>query len=236
MRSILAAVAGLCLIAFHNSALAQLSQANGAMAARIALVREFVRELEVLYSNQETAKTEFAEDPSNMGKLMTSIRVGTRILLAMNESIERLNMIALPPDWAKFRDLLKQMDQQRIGLVEEQIKTSKTFLEAPQPGVNYGALVARAPELTAQMEAVDKNIFTMSQAMFFALVDDSRLGPDGNLHHLIVTEKERANIVHDIDTAFGASLEDKNASSIVNAAWAIKYGLTRPIYKAADEP
>jgi hypothetical protein len=43
-------------------------------------------------------------------------------------------------------------------------------------------------------------------------------------------------IIHSIDTAFGQSLDDKNATSIVNAAWAIKYGLTRPNYKAADEP
>jgi hypothetical protein len=34
---------------------------------------------------------------------------------------------------------------------------------------------------------------------------------------------------------FGATLEDKNASHIVSAAWAIKYGLTQTHYKAADE-
>jgi len=60
---------------------------------------------------------------------------------------------------------------------------------------------------------------------------------DGNLHHLILNKKDRADMVHTIDVGFGQSLlDDKNATSIVNAAWAIKYGLTRPIYKAADEP
>jgi hypothetical protein len=112
---------------------------------------------------------------------------------------------------------------------------AKTLLAGPEPGVNYGKLVARAPELTAQMEEIDKIMFTLAQPMFFALVDDTRVGHDGNLHYLLLTKKDRVGMVQLIDKVFGPTLEDKNASSIVSSAWAIKYGLTRPIYKAADE-
>jgi hypothetical protein len=72
--------------------------------------------------------------------------------------------------------------------------------------------------------------------MFFALVDEQRLGPDGKLYHLLLTKKERANMIHLIDKVWGQTLEDENSSSIVSAAWAIKFGLTRPLYKSADEP
>ena len=114
---------------------------------------------------------------------------------------------------------------------------AKAMLSGPAPGVNYGAMTARAPELTAQVEQIDKSMFSMSQALFLALVDEGRVEADGNLHHLILNKRDRANMVHTIDTAFGRSLDDdKNATTIVNAAWAIKYGLTRPTYKAADEP
>jgi hypothetical protein len=75
----------------------------------------------------------------------------------------------------------------------------------------------------------------MAQAMFFALVDDARVGADGNLHHLILTKKDRTNMVQLIDKAFGPTLEDNNATYIVSSAWVIKYGLTQPHYKAADE-
>ena len=238
MRLVLAASLGLfvSLIAYDTSAHAQGLPTNDARTARIAFVREFVREIEVLYRLQETAKKEFAEDPSTNGKMMTSIRVGTRTMLEMTDSINRLNMIAVDANWAKFRDLLKQMHQQRIALVQEVTETSKTFLKGPEPGVNYGALAARAPELTAQIEDIDKSVFTMSKAIFFALVDEGRNGADGKLHHLIMTRKERTEMVQLIDKIFGPHLEDKNASHIVSAAWVIKYGLTTPIYKAADEP
>jgi hypothetical protein len=56
--------------------------------------------------------------------------------------------------------------------------------------------------------------------MFYALVDEGRVEADGKLYHLILNKKDRADIVRTIDTAFGRSLEDKNATSIVNAAWA----------------
>ena len=75
-----------------------------------------------------------------------------------------------------------------------------------------------------------------SMPLFFALVDEGRVEADGKLHRLILDKKDRADMVHTIDIAFGRSLDDKNATSIVNAPWAIKYGLTRPNYKAADEP
>jgi hypothetical protein len=208
---------------------------NAQKCARIALAQEFVRELEVLYRLQETAKKEFAEDSSGSGSLMTSIRVGSRTLFEMNDSINRLSIINVDAEWAKFRDMLKKLHQDRIELVQEMNHGAKTLLAGPEPGVNYGKLVARAPELTAQMEEIDKLIFTIAQAMFFALVDDARIGADGNLHHLLLTKKDRTNMVQLIDRIFGPTLEDKNASSIVSSAWAIKYGLTRPIYKAADE-
>jgi hypothetical protein len=213
----------------------QPSPGNAQKAARIALVQEFVGELEVLYRLQETAKKEFAEDSSARGKIMTGIRVGTRTLFEMNDSINRLNMINVDAEWVKLRDMLKQLHQQRIASQQEVIQIGKMFLSGPEPGVNYGELTARAPELTAEVEEIDKSMFTVAKVMFFALVDDARVGADGNLHHLILTKKDRTSMVQLIDKIFGPTLEDKNATHIVSAAWVIKYGLTRPNYKAADE-
>src|SRR5262245_43304250 len=115
---------------------------NAQKTARIALVREFVRELEVLYRLQETAKKEFAEDSSVSGRLVTGIRVGSRTLFEMNDSINRLRIINVDARWAGFRDILKQLHQQRIATVQEMIQMSKTLLAGPEPGVNYGKLTA----------------------------------------------------------------------------------------------
>jgi hypothetical protein len=223
--------------AFCSSAQAEPSPGGTEKTARIALVREFVREMEVLYDLQETAKKEIAEDSSTPGKITTGIRVGTRTLFEMQESVSRLNMISLDTRWGEVRDFLKSFHNLRMAAVQEMNQIAKAMLSGPAPGVNYGAMTARAPELTAQVEQIDKTLFKISESLFYALVDEGRVEADGNLHHLILNKRDRADMVHTIDTAFGRSLDDdKNATSIVNAAWAIKYGLTRPIYKAADEP
>jgi hypothetical protein len=217
------------------SAQSQALPGNTQKTARIALAQEFVRELEVIYRLQETAKKEFAEDSSGTGKLTTGIRVGTRTLFEMNDSINRLSMIDVDARWAEFRDALKKLHRERIVLVHEMNQMSKTLLAGPEPDVNYGKLTARAPEITAQVEQIDKIIFTIAKAMFFALVDDDRLGADGKLHYLILTKKDRTSMVQQIDKIFGPTLEDENASHIVSSAWVIKYGLTQTHYKAADE-
>jgi hypothetical protein len=203
--------------------------------ARIELVSEFLRELEILYRLQETANKEMAEDNSPQGKLMTGIRVGSRTLFEMNDSINRLNRIAVAGQWAKFRDLLEESHKNRMAAVDELNGMAKALLEGPKPGVNYGAMAGRSPELTAQIEQIDKTMFTMAQALFFGLVDEERVGTDGNLHHLLLTKKQRFAMISLIDDVFGWTLENRNASNIVSAAWAIKYGLTRSIYKSADE-
>src|SRR5215472_841739 len=135
-----------------------------------------------------------------------------------------------------FRDALKKLLHERIVLLHEMNQMSKTLLAGAEPDVNYGKLTAPAPEITAQVEQIDKIIFTIAKAMFFALVDDDRVGRGGKLHHLLLTKKERTSIVQQIDKTFGPkTMEDKNSSHIVAAARVIKYGLTRPQYKAADE-
>ena len=98
-------VYGACCASVQSQPLA----GNTQKTARIALAQEFVRELEVIYRLQETEKKEFAEDSSGSGRLATGIRVGSRTILQMNESINRLNMIKVDGQSAKTRDLLKRL-------------------------------------------------------------------------------------------------------------------------------
>jgi len=210
-------------------------QPNGAKIGRVELVNEFIRELYVLYDLQQTARKELAEDSSSTGQLVTGVRVGTRTIFEMNTSVAKLDQISLTGRWDDFRSTLKNMDEQRISLVREMNEGAKRLLKGPEPGVNYGELVGRAPELTASVEQLDKMMFEMSQAMFLGLVDDERVSSDGQLHHLIVTKKKRDEMIKAIELDFGSSLTDKNATHIVNAAWAMRYGLTLSKYHASDE-
>jgi hypothetical protein len=121
---------------------------------RIQLASEFVRELEVIYRLQETGRKEMAEDGSSSGQLITGIRVGTRTALEMNESIHRLDGIAVEGQWAKFRDLLKQLDADRIRIFQEMNQMAKVIMSGPKPGVDYGAMAAHMPARSLPIDAV----------------------------------------------------------------------------------
>ena len=209
--------------------------ANVADSSHIQFLKEFIRELEVLYRLQETAKKEFAEDGSANGKMMTSIRVGTRTVMEMITGIGMLNSISLDGQWNKFRTTLVEIDSNRASTIQEMNEIAKKMLRGPEPGVNYGALTARAPELTAIIEQLDKLMFDMSKVLSLSLIDNKRVDADGKLRHLLVSRQDRTDIIRYIDIAFGERLEDKNATYIVTAAWAIKLLLTNSEYKSADE-
>jgi hypothetical protein len=94
----------------------QPSPGNAQKCARIALAQQFVRELEIIYRLQEAVKQELAEDSSGPGKLATSIKVRTRMLFEMNDSINRLSMINVDAKWAEFRDALKKLHHEPPGM------------------------------------------------------------------------------------------------------------------------
>jgi hypothetical protein len=77
MRTVISAFAALLIgVVIYGSADAQRSPVADDKAARIALVREFVREVQALYGLQQTTEKEIAEDPSSNGKLMNSHQSG----------------------------------------------------------------------------------------------------------------------------------------------------------------
>src|SRR5436309_13443015 len=112
--AIVAIVGSGILTSAHSQSAPRISDV--AKKARVELVSEFDRELEVLYRLQETAKKEFAED-STPGKFATSIRMGTRTLFEMHDSIYRLRRIAVTDNWATFRDQLTKLHNWRIESV-----------------------------------------------------------------------------------------------------------------------
>jgi hypothetical protein len=116
-------------------------------AQRIELVNLYIGELEKLQNFQQTAAKEFAKDETVLARLMTSIRVGTRIVYAMNEINSRLDSLQLSETYQKLILLLRSLNEQRIQSVKEMISSAKIMLSCaawrqyrrtscPRSGVN----------------------------------------------------------------------------------------------------
>jgi hypothetical protein len=206
----------------------------GSKPGRISLAQELIRELVTLDAIQQQAIKDLAENPSNMGQLATGIRNSTRVSYEINSSLGLLESLSLGGQGETFKDALLQLQQQRIAVHQEMLQIAKKMMAGPEPGVNYGALAARMPELTATLEHIDKTTFNVAKGVFMLLIDNSRTDSRGNLAYLIVPTNKRQEMKREIQAAFGSRLNDKNANYIVLSAWVLDYGLSKDL-KSSDE-
>ena len=109
------------------------------------------------------------------------------------------------------------------------------MMSGPKPGVDYDALAAEAPKLTAEMEYIDTALFEASPLVFATLIDPV---PDANNHmsKLIITNAERNKLIANINSEFGAKLDQKDQGHIIGAAWVLRAYLGKEKgYIASDE-
>jgi len=109
------------------------------------------------------------------------------------------------------------------------------MMAGPKPGVDYDAIAAEAPKLTAEMEYIDAALFEAMPLVFATLIDPV---PDANNHmsKLIITNAQRNKLIAYINSQFGAKLDQKDQGHIVGAAWVLRAYLGKEkAYSASDE-
>jgi hypothetical protein len=90
------------------------------------------------------------------------------------------------------------------------------MISGPKPGVDYGAIAAQAPKLSATLDYVDHAIFEATPLVFGTLIDPV---PDANnkMSKLIITSAERKKLIGDINSYFGTKLDQKDQPWLVTA-------------------
>ncbi len=110
-----------------------------------------------------------------------------------------------------------------------------TLLSGPKPGVDYGALTAEAPKITAGLEYIDRSLLQATPLIFATLIDNK---PDkqGHMSRLSITRAERDKLVRDLQLGFGKKLDQDNQNLIVSSASVLRDYLAKKGYKCSDEP
>ena len=119
-------------------------------AARVAFVNEFIRELASTQQVRDTFAKEHGEDKSSAEQMATIIRTATRMNLELQTNINILQKITLRAPFNKFNTNLQQIYEQKQAIQEEIINTASQFMGGPKPNVDYDAMAAHMPQLTAQ--------------------------------------------------------------------------------------
>jgi hypothetical protein len=123
----------------------------------------------------------------------------------------------------------------KIGIHNRVIEISTAFVSGPKPGVDYSAMVAEAPKLTAMGEFIDRSLAEITPLVFSTLIDEK---PDKNGHmsRLSITRAERDALVRSLEMSFGKKLDLDNQNYIVSSASILRNLLSKKGYKCSDDP
>lgn len=201
-----------------------------AETAHLTFVTEYIRQLASLERLRDIANKELQGDVSQ--KMSGCIRNGTRFQLELRSQIGMLKDMQLNPPFDVLPSSLAAFDEKKIELYRTMSEGCEAMMSAPKPGVDYDAIAAQAPKLTATLEYVDHAVFDTAPLVFGTLIDPV---PDANnkMSKLTITGAERKKLIGDINSYFGAKLDQKDQPWLVSAAWVLR-GYLMKDYTTAD--
>ncbi len=196
------------------------------------VVSEYVRSLGTIHNLQVLAAKENEQDKDPIAKLMSGIRSSTRMKLELTTSISAFKRMTLKEPFETLLPTTITWYERKVELHDGIILIARTILSG-KPGVDYAALDARMPGITALMEFADESIFK-SMVLVFALLIDMKPDEKGHMSHLNITKAQRQALINNINTYFGSSLDKKDKNWTVSSAAVLKTWLQKD-YKCLDE-
>lgn len=204
-----------------------------AETSHLVFVTEYVRELGVNEHMRGLGEKDIAEPGADKNAAM--IRSSTRIILELNSQIAMLKSMTLNPPFDGVPGALAGFYDQKIQVHKELIEMATAFVSKPRPGVDYGALAAEAPKLTATLEYIDRSLFQTTPLIFATLIAGK---PDsqGHMSRLRITRAERDGLLRSLQIDFGAKMDSTDQNYIVSSATVLRDYLSKKGYKCSDDP
>jgi hypothetical protein len=207
--------------------------AFAAETPHLAFVTEYVRELGVNEDMRARGEEDLAE--AGQDKTIAAIRSGTRIVLELNSQVSMMNRMTLNAPFDSVPSTIAKFYRYKIDINQKLIEVATALASGPKPDVDYGAMVAETPKLTATLEYVDRSLFRTTPLIFAMLIADT---PDreGHMSRLSITRAQRDALVQSLQISFGDKMDQTNQNYIVSSASVLRDFLTKKGYKCSDDP
>jgi hypothetical protein len=213
---------------------ALLLSATGAEAEtpHLTFVTEYVRELGVNERMRELGEKDLAE--AGPDKNFAIIRSSTRIILELNSQIGMMKGMTLNAPFDSVPGAIVEFYQYKIGTHQKMIDLATALASGPKPDVDYGAMVAEAPKLTAMLEYIERSLFQTTPLIFGMLIA-SKPDSQGHMSRLSITRAQRDGLVRTLQIDFGDKMSRTDQNYIVSSATVLRDFLTKKGYKCSDE-
>src|SRR5262245_1929947 len=139
-------------------------------APNVAFVSEYVRELGANERDRELSEKEISVNDLNE-KFTAMISASTRITLTLSSQMSSLPAMRLAKPYYELTNNLATFYCHKIDVYNSLTEMATAILSGPKPGVDYGAMTANAPKLTATLEYIDRALFEVTPLVFSTLID-----------------------------------------------------------------
>lgn len=202
---------------------------------RTEVVQIYLDELKDLTDIGTKTQTDMQSARTSEDKMRENIRSSTRIIHEMESINIRLEALKLEPPFDTISSSLHDLNESRILLNQELVQGAKFALTADEGDLKkMNALAARAPELQADMENINRTIFKFGVGVATALIDTSLKNSEGKYYRLILTGAQRAKMIAEIEHLFGKELDKDDKSFYAGGADLIRMQLRNSVYQSAD--
>lgn len=195
-------------------------------------VQQYIWDIGAFEAVREKALTETNTNANQ--EIASCIRTGMRFQLELDSASRRMRAIKLPGVMKETPGLIASTYEQRSQLYRELTDTCVAFMANPKPGTDYGAMAANGPKINAKLDFNAKSLFEGSALIAAALIDQT---PDaqGKLSHIVLTRREKNELLQSISSLFGKSIDEKNQTYLIASVQLIRRWLTTSGHKCADE-
>jgi hypothetical protein len=202
--------------------------------SHLRFVKEYVRELGEDEDLKATGEKELGEAKTPNEQFLSGIYVSKSIQLELRSQIAILKSMRLNDRFDTLIPSLIAFNQRQIELHQKLIDISGKFLAGPKEGVDYQELLAKVPEIRAELDEVRKDVYEAAGFVFMTLID---LRPDSQNHvsHLLITKAEKADLQDQLDTLLKDEPEKGDHDYYMSAAIVLRAGLLKG-HKCSDEP
>lgn len=227
MKTLLA-LSCLCITSVANAAPLAMSPSE--------FTKEYLRELGEFEALTVDARADAAKTGADgQRKILSGIHSFTALELALASDANLLAQVKIDdPNGTDAPHLLLQLYQTEINDLEQMKDIMKGLVGEPKPGMDYGAQMSNFTELRAQAEQHRKMLIRVSGMVFAAMLNPQ---PDaqGHMSRLVITSRERGEILKAIQTSFGPKITQKGQDDYVAAAGVI-YDYMHKGFRCSDDP
>jgi len=141
-----------------------------------------------------------------------------------------MRSIKLPDQYRQSPETVARIWEQEGTVYQKLTEMCAVFMPGSTPAVDFSTIEAEAPRLAAKIDDLDRMLFESSPLVCDALLSD----PKGHSDHLILTRKERDEMVATLNSSFPA-IDEKAPDYLTSSAKVLKIFLAKSGYRTADK-